>query len=84
MRSYAFPKDDIMDNHSFCRTLLSLAREEAKEAGVKVPKKLSALESMGQYFIEGEGIEGVWVSADCVYEAKAKYIDTLLPGNQIE
>lgn len=70
-----------MDNHSICREILKLARKEAKDAGISVPKHMTALESSGQYFIEADGIDGEWVSSgmvDCVCSAKAHFISALV------
>lgn len=71
-------------SHEFCRILLSNAREEAADKNVDVPKGLTALESMGQYFIEARGMAGVYISADCAYEAKAKFISALIDKAQPE
>lgn len=69
-----------MSNHDFCRTLLRLTREEAKEHGVAVPKRITALGSDKgrQWFVEMEGRTGEYVSADCAYNAKAKFIQKLI------
>jgi hypothetical protein len=67
-------------SHSFCKTLLRTAREEANYAGIIVPKNLSALKSTDRlYFIEAtEDSPRVYVKGDCSYEAKARYINMLL------
>ena len=66
-------------NHAFCRILLSHARQEAKQNSVKVPKRITALRSDSrQFFIEADHIKGEYVSGDCAYEAKAKFIHTLI------
>lgn len=70
--------------HAFCQQLLQDSREEAKNNGVEVPRKITALRSSGtdQYFMEAEGMKGVWVSgADCVWEAKAKFIAGLVDAH---
>jgi hypothetical protein len=74
-------------NHDFCRTLLSLARQEAKDAGVSVPKNITALRAdRRQYFVEYEGAhrqaEGVYIAADCAIEARAKFISSLVDKTQ--
>ena len=73
-------------SHDFCRTLLRLARQEASENGVSIPNRLTALRSTicsrDQFFIEAHGIAGVYVSADCAYEAKARFISQLIDKRQ--
>jgi hypothetical protein len=67
-----------MGDHRFCRTLLTQASYEARRAGVKVPAKLTALRAdRHQFFVEGVGIDGVYVQGDCRWEAKARYIFSL-------
>lgn len=72
----------MSDNHGFCRMLLQLAREEAKKLGVDIPKNITALKSLGdQYFIEADGMDfdaGVFISGDCAYDAKARFIAALI------
>jgi len=68
-----------MSEHAICRELLRQAREEAKKASVTIPKNLTALESFGQFFIEGDGMKGEWVQkADCALGARAEFIFTLI------
>jgi hypothetical protein len=65
--------------HEFCRTLLKLTRDDARENGVEIPKHLTALKQFdGQWFVEMDGRMGVNISGDCAYEAKAKYIASLV------
>ncbi len=71
-------------NHEFCRVQLRLARKEAKDNGVEVPRNITALsDCSGQYFIESRWpIDdmriGEYVSGDCAYDARAKYIYKLI------
>ena len=68
-----------MNDHAFCQTLLRLAREEAKEKHVQLPKRITALRAdRHQFFIEANGMKGEYVSGDCAYEAKAKFIHLLI------
>ncbi len=68
-----------MSEHAFCQTLLRLAREEAKEKHVSIPKRVTALRAdRRQFFIEADGIKGEYISGDCAYEAKAKFIHLLI------
>ena len=69
--------------HDFCRTLLQQARQEANRQGVAIPKGLTALSSdigrREQWFIEAkENSPQVYVTACCAFEARAKFISTLL------
>ncbi len=57
-------------NHEFCRIQLRLARKEAKDNGVEVPRNITAL-------IDNMRI-GEYVSGDCAYDARAKYIYKLI------
>lgn len=70
----------MRDNHDFCRMLLREARREAKEHDVAVPKRLTAISGLDskQYFVEGTGIHGIYIKADCAYDAKAQFICTLI------
>lgn len=62
-------------NTRFCQYLLRGARSEAKKAGVKLPKHITAMRSdRKQFFVEAEGMQGEYVEADNAYEAKAKFI----------
>lgn len=69
-----------MNDHSFCRALLSLARETAKEHGVELPKGLTALKSSRDlYFIESrKDNPREFVKGDCCYSAKAEFIGQLI------
>ncbi len=68
-----------MSDHAFCQTLLRLAREEAKEKQVSIPKRITALRAdRHQFFIEADGIKGEYISGDCAWEAKAKFIHSLV------
>jgi len=68
-----------MNQHDFCRILLRNARKEAKEQSVAIPKGITALsDGNGQWFMEADGVTGVYVSADCGYEARAKYIHQII------
>ena len=63
-------------NTDFCRELLRLARRDAKAFNVKIPRGLVALKSTrDQYFVQGrDGDEGLYVSADNGFGARAEYI----------
>lgn len=66
-------------NVLFCRTLLAQARQAAKEEGVQLPKRLTALRSdKHSFFIEGTGVRGEYVRGDNAYHAKANYIFHLI------
>ncbi len=68
-----------MNVHDFCRILLQQARAEASDKGVTVPRRITALsDGNGQFFMEADGVTGEYVSADCAYEARAKYINSLI------
>ena len=68
-----------MSEHSLCRVMLRQARDSAKAYNVTIPKRLTALESFGQYFIEGDGIIGEWVQrGDCALGARAEFIFRLV------
>jgi hypothetical protein len=68
-----------VSDHAFCQSLLRLAREEAKEKAVSIPKRITALRAdRHQFFIEADGMKGEYVSGDCAYEAKAKFIHLLI------
>jgi hypothetical protein len=68
-----------MSDHDFCRTMLRLAREEAKAQAVEVPKNLTAISAdKRQYFVEMDGRSGEYVAADCSYDARAKFIHGLI------
>jgi hypothetical protein len=46
---------------------------------VSLPKRITALRAdRRQFFIEADGQPGEYVAADCAYEARAKYIATLI------
>lgn len=63
-------------NTSFSLEVLRLARIDAKAYGVKIPKGLTALPcGGGQWFVQGHGDPGIYVSAGNGYEARAKYIE---------
>jgi hypothetical protein len=68
-----------MNQHDFCRVLLQQARNEAKEQSIALPKGITALSNgNGQFFMEADGVTGEYVSADCGYEARAKYIHKII------
>lgn len=70
-------------NVSFCQYLLKGARSEAKKAGVKLPKRITALRSdRKQFFIEADGINGEYFEGDNAYDAKAKFIYALVDRAQ--
>jgi hypothetical protein len=61
--------------HKQCRAELAKAREAIQEAGMRVPKRLLAMSSTPNlFFVEGTGIEGDYVEADCAYSAKASFL----------
>ena len=65
-------------SHGFCRTLLAEVRAEAKRERVELPKNITALRAdRRQFFVEtSESKE--YVSACCAFEAKAKFISSLI------
>jgi hypothetical protein len=66
-------------NIRFCQYLLAGARAAAKRAKVAVPKGLTALRSdRKQFWVEAKGVSGEYVQADNAYEAKAKFIYSLV------
>lgn len=70
-------------NIQFCRLMLHNAREEARKAGIKVPKRLTAITSdKRSYFVEGVGMHGWECSADNAYDAKAKFIFKLIHDHE--
>jgi hypothetical protein len=74
-----------MDSHDFCRETLRLARKEAKDSGVMLPKHITALPgttviSNNQWFIEAEGVKGEFYHGDCSFEAKTKYVSDIVNG----
>jgi hypothetical protein len=75
-------------SHEFCRTLLAMAREEAKQSRVQIPARITALRADArQFFIEcdsqihKDGRKGEYVSGDCAYEAKARFIHKLVDAS---
>jgi hypothetical protein len=72
-----------MSAHAFCRVLLSEARKEAKAAGVEVPKRMTAIGSRRDYyFVEMDGRRGEYITGDCAYDAKAKFIHKLIDASK--
>jgi hypothetical protein len=68
-----------MTDHSFCRVMLSDARAAAKEKGVELPRKITALRSTERvFFVESEGQPGEFVKGCCSYHAKARFIVSLV------
>ena len=65
-----------MNNHHFCKALLSSARIEAKKHGVEVPKRLRALRSDSKHFYISHSLVDLTpiIKADCAYHAKATWI----------
>lgn len=73
-----------MSDHGFCCTLLRLAREEAKDKHVVIPKRITALRAdKRQFFIEANGMKGEYFSGDCAFEAKAKFIHSLVDETEV-
>jgi hypothetical protein len=73
-----------MSDHDFCRTLLRDARQEAKTAGVEIPKRLTAITSdRKEFFVEMNGRPGEYVTADCAFHAKAKFIASLIDAKAV-
>lgn len=73
-----------MDDHGFCRMMLTKARQEAKAKRIEIPKGLVALRSdKKQFWVEHKGGKGRYIKADCAFDAKAQFIWNLienLPG----
>jgi hypothetical protein len=68
-----------MNNHDFCRGLLKVAREEAKQRRFALPPRITALKSTPRlYFVEADGGFREYFSADCAYHARAKFITNLM------
>lgn len=67
-------------HHTFCRSKLGEARRQAVRQGVKVPANLRALRELDgkTFFVEGDGMRGEFVQADCAWHAKAEFIFVLL------
>jgi len=65
-----------MDNHDFCRAMLSRARQEARDNKIHIPSGITALRAdKRQYFIESRSEEiQEYVDGDCAFEAKSNYI----------
>jgi len=63
-----------MNNHHFCKALLSSARVEAKKHGLEVPKGLRALRSDSKHFYINLVGSAPVIKADCAYHAKATWI----------
>jgi hypothetical protein len=75
----------MSDSHDFCRVTLKAAREEAKEAKIILPKRITALQGTtcitnGQYFIEADGVKGEFYYGDCAFDAKTKYVRAIIDG----
>jgi hypothetical protein len=71
-------------NIAFCCLSLREIRKEAKLAGVRIPKNLTALKSgVGSwYLVEGDGGFREEVCADNAYDAKQKVIAGLINRHQ--
>jgi hypothetical protein len=73
-----------MDSHAFCRELLHQTRVEANELRIEIPKLLTALKQFDeQYFVEMSGAPGVYVKADCAYQARARFISKLIDAKSL-
>jgi hypothetical protein len=71
-----------MSAHDFCRVLLSEARKEARESGVKIPANITTLQSTKRlYFVEADGVEGQYIEGDCATEARANYIRRIIDAS---
>jgi hypothetical protein len=67
-----------VDNHASCKAFLKTVRARAKYAGVKVGQ-VQMRNEHGQFQLYKDGKkEGSRVAAHCAYEAKAKYISTIM------
>lgn len=68
-----------MNDHTFCRLMLSAAREEATAGKVKLPVRLTAMRSdEKQFFVESRDGFREYVKADCAWHAKALVITGLI------
>jgi hypothetical protein len=67
-------------NIEYSQAALRAIRGEAKKAGVKIPKRLTALKcSVGNWWlVEGDGGYRKEVCADNAYDAKEKVIGQLM------
>lgn len=66
-------------NIAFSCELLRQARLDAARLNVTIPKGLVALQSStNQWFVQGKGDSGMYVSASNAYEARAEYISRLI------
>ena len=66
-------------SHDFCRTLLAEVRAEAKREHIELPKNITALRAdRRQFFVETDSESKEYVSACCAFEAKAKFISSLI------
>lgn len=72
-----------MSNHDFCRLQLTLARQEAAKQNVTLPKRITALQSTkDQWFVESDSMEGVYIKADCAWDARASFINKLIDAKR--
>lgn len=67
-----------MSEHGFCRTLLSITRQDAARYAVKIPAHLTAMGHGREYYIEAPGIDGEYHKGCCAWAAKAHYIARLI------
>ena len=68
-----------MSKHEFCGIMLAQARRTAKEMGIPVPKNITALQSAkNKFFVEADGMKGVYVRACCRWAAKGAIILDLI------
>jgi hypothetical protein len=69
-----------VDNHASCKAFLKTVRARAKYAGVNVGRiTTDGRNEHGQIQLYKDGKkEGSRASAHCAYEAKAKYISTIM------
>lgn len=75
----------MSDSHDFCRATLKAAREEAKEAKIVLPKRITALQgttsiTRTQWWIEADGVKGELYFGDCAFDAKTKYVRAIIDG----
>jgi len=75
----------MSDQHDFCRATLKAAREEAKNAKITLPKRITALQGTScitrtQFWIEAEGVKGEFYFGDCAFDAKTKYVRAIIDG----
>ena len=66
------------DYHDFCRASIRLSRDAAREAGVKLPRRLVTNNPIGNDAYEVFGDGGFWWQVDhaccCAFEARAMAI----------